>query len=148
MPYLKQLLDKFNISSEDMCFTSHIRKQDAWLMIDNNPGYFNFPVIIHPNAVLGECHAVAAHLALHNPTWKLCFGLAEWGECVTEWGMHSWCIDDKNQIIEPTTLIRNRYIGVVIPENFKSSLIWEELSNIQRVLGVDDFELFKNTLSN
>ena len=132
--YLDQLLEKLRIDSDNLPFKNRIREQDAYLLL-HSPllGTFYNSVISYEKGLLGECHAVTAYLCLSNPTWKYCFGLAEHGECLTEWSIHSWCLNEEKQLVEPTPLIRNKYVGTEIPEHLKKTFIWEEIQNIIRM---------------
>lgn len=132
--YLDQLLEKLGIDSDNLPFKNRIREQDAYLLL-HSPllGTFYNSVISYEKGLLGECHAVTAYLCLSNPTWKYCFGLAEHGECLTEWSIHSWCLNEEKQLVEPTPLIRNKYVGTEIPEYLKKTFIWEEIQNIIRM---------------
>ena len=132
--YLDQLLEKLGIDSDNLPFKNRIREQDAYLLL-HSPllGTFYNSVISYEKGLLGECHAVTAYLCLSNPTWKYCFGLAEHGECLTEWSIHSWCLNEEKQLVEPTPLIRNKYVGTEIPEHLKKTFIWEEIQNIIRM---------------
>ncbi len=77
---------------------------------------FKREIIISPNAIPNQCHKVAALDKKLNPTWKRCVGFAMSDDtcgCGCEWHYHSFCIDDFGNIVEPTPIIRSRYVGVV-----------------------------------
>ena len=132
--YVKRLLEKLHIEEDDVPFKQRIREQDAYLLLHSpNLGTFHNNAVSYEKGVLGECHAVTAYMCLENPNWKYCYGLAEHGECLTEWSIHSWCLNEQNQIIEPTPLIRNRYIGIELSDRFKQIFIWEELGIMMKL---------------
>ena len=131
--YVTKLLETLGIDETNVPFISRIREQDAFLLLHFPLGTFYQPVTCYEKGVLGQCHAVTAYMCLSNPDWIYCFGLAECGDCLTEWSIHSWCLNADKELIEPTTLVRQKYVGIEVPEHLKKSFIWEEIPNILRM---------------
>lgn len=114
-----------------------LREQDLRLVVGQGK---LIPTIgepkVYKKAQLQECHAIAAYAWLKHPGWKLCYGFAyseELTEALSSWHAHSFCLDEKGRIIEPTPNERTLYWGVVLDHAGAQRLAWEELENIRNL---------------
>lgn len=83
-----------------------------------------------------ECHAVSAYLWKNRTGYRIVTGLAyseELNESLSDWHYHSFCIDEKNTIIEPTPIERNWYVGTILNNDQAEEFYREEIENIRNL---------------
>lgn len=81
-----------------------------------------------------QCHAMAAHAWLSNPDWTLVYGFAaQESLCSADWHLHSFCLNEAGAVVEPTTLMRDYYWGVVLQDSQAIELVREEVGNIAQL---------------
>lgn len=112
-----------------------IRDQDLLLLAEAPARRFNGEdALEYEHARDQECHALAAHAWLSNPGWQLVFGFAaQESMCSADWHLHSFCLNESGQVVEPTPLYRQDYWGVVLPEAQALAYVAEEVENITRL---------------
>lgn len=112
----------------------HLREQDLRVLHACEPRVIKGRVRQFAQAMPGQCHAVAAYAWLRNPGWRLAMGFAyseELNEACSSWHFHSFCVDEKGRIIEPTTIDRDAYWGVILDEKHAHAFAWEEVENMK-----------------
>jgi hypothetical protein len=79
--------------------------------------HFSGKVIISPLAEAQKCHEVSERLVSQDPNLKRCIGFAVMDNDIIsrEWHLHSFCIDQAGNIVEPTPIEREIYYGVIVP---------------------------------
>lgn len=114
---------------------NQFRDSDLVLLTENPGKRFNGESAVeYEHAREQQCHAMAAHAWLSNPGWTLVYGFASQESlCSAEWHLHSFCLDGFGTVVEPTTLGRDYYWGVVLSENQAIEMAREELGNIARL---------------
>ncbi len=114
---------------------ARIRDCDLVLLTDHCGQRFSgADAIEYEHAREQACHAMAAHAWLTNPTWSMVFGFAAVESlCSSEWHLHSFCLADTGEVVEPTPLGREYYWGVVLSEAQAASMAREELENIAKL---------------
>lgn len=112
-----------------------LREQDLALMAGRGHVFAGAPRE-YSQAREQECHAVAAYAWLRNPGWQLVMGFAyseELNEACSSWHFHSFCLDGRGRLVEPTPCARDRYWGSVLTEEEARECVREELENIRNL---------------
>lgn len=76
-------------------------------------------------AVTSQCHAMAAFHWVMNPRWTIYTGFSD------KTHFHSWLIDDRQRLCEPTPILRDTYYGY--PHHQPLEFVEHEYKNIQRL---------------
>lgn len=87
-------------------------------LISNGIQQIKTNVIVSDKAEAGQCHKVAEALIKEDPTLRLFIGFAVYdNSCAAgrDWHYHSFCMNNKGEIIEPTPMVRDIYFGVEVP---------------------------------
>lgn len=88
-----------------------------------------------------ECHASTALAWLTDPTMRVFAGFGYCGELM-RWDYHSFAVDSKDRIVEPTPLKRDVYFGAELVGDAILSFVREELDNLA-ALGIDGHGLWE-----
>ena len=74
---------------------------------------------------------------LRHPDWTVYTGFSFVGEIYGDWDYHSFCVDTKGRIVEPTTYgHRDMYWGAPLTPEQANNFALLELDNLKR-LGFD-----------